>query len=266
MSLRHLGKPRVDNDRRRPGDDSLLFRHGLPVDRCDVRRMCRRDQQKLHPGAARLIPLLGEDQQNLVPNGSFECGADGWGSAELDRLLDWYGPLNGLFGHLDSSTAADGHNSLKIELTPENQPVEYDDYLHTQSRRIRDPLAANVGWLAVKPGRPYTFSVAMKATEAGTPARLVVRQFRGPDREIRAAYRPIGSVIRSPSPPRPRPVCAGRSRPAADQGVRSPTEAGNGLARCGAVGAGRGRTIIRHPPADRTGSGHRQAGQHFRLA
>jgi hypothetical protein len=132
----------------------------------------------LHPGPARLIPLLGEDQQNLVPNASFECGADGWGSTELDRLLDWYGPLNGLFGRLDSSAATDGRQSLKIELTPENQPVEYDDYLHTQSRRIRAPLAANVGWLAVKPGRPYTFSVAMKAAEAGTPARLVVRQFR----------------------------------------------------------------------------------------
>jgi hypothetical protein len=133
---------------------------------------------KLHPGAARLIPLLGEDQPNLVPNASFECGTDGWGSAELDRLLDWYGPLNGLFGRLDSTTAADGRTSLKIELTPQNQPVEYDDYLHTQSRRICAPLAANVGWIAVKPGRPYTFSVAMKAADAGTPARLVVRQFR----------------------------------------------------------------------------------------
>jgi hypothetical protein len=136
------------------------------------------DQPKLHPGSARIIPPEPGYGQNLVPNASFECGTDGWGSAELDRLLDWYGPLNGLFGHLDASTATDGHNSLKIELTPKNQPVEYDDYLHTQSRRIRAPLAANVGWIAVKPGQSYTFSVAMKAAEAETPARLVVRQFR----------------------------------------------------------------------------------------
>lgn len=169
---------------------------------------------KLHPGAARLIPLLGEDQPNLVPNASFECGTDGWGSAELDRLLDWYGPLNGLFGRLDSSTAADGHRSLKIELTPENQPVEYDDYLHTQSRRIRAPLAANIGWLAIKPGRPYTFSVAMKAAEAGTPARLVVRQFRGARRKTSAAFDRLAALYARVHPPSRGLLCAGRSRPA----------------------------------------------------
>lgn len=125
----------------------------------------------------RVIPLLGENQRNLVPNASFECGADGWGSAELDHLPGWYGPLNGLFGQLDATTAADGSTSLKVELTPENQPVAHNDYLHVVRRPIYAPLAANVGWLAVKPGTRYRYSVAMKAAEAGTPARLVVRQF-----------------------------------------------------------------------------------------
>ena len=57
-------------------------------------------------------------------------------------------------------------------------PVAYNDYLHTQRFPIKAPLAANVGWITVKPGQPYTFSVAMKAAAADTPARLVVRQFR----------------------------------------------------------------------------------------
>ena len=122
--------------------------------------------------------MLGEDQGNLVPNASFECGTDGWGSAELDFLPGWNSSLNKLFGRLDPTTAADGHASLKIELTPENQPIAYADYFHTQHHRIKAPLAANIGWIAVKPGQKYTFSVAMKAAEDGTPARLVVRQFR----------------------------------------------------------------------------------------
>jgi hypothetical protein len=134
------------------------------------------DLLKLHPG--RLIPILDEGQRNLVPNASFECGADGWGSTERDVLPGWYGTLNGLFGQLDSSTAADGRTSLKIERTPENEPVAYNDYLHTERRPIKTPLAANIGWLAVKPGQKYTFSAAMKAAEPDVPARLVVRQFR----------------------------------------------------------------------------------------
>ena len=65
------------------------------------------DPPKFHPG--RTIPLLGDNQENLVPNASFECGTDGWGSAELDFLPGWYNPLNALFGTLDETTAADGH-------------------------------------------------------------------------------------------------------------------------------------------------------------
>ena len=133
------------------------------------------DGSKFKPG--RVIPLLGDGEQNLVPNASFECGTDGWGSTEMDVLPGWYGTLNRLFGQLDSTTAADGHASLKIELSPDNLPIAYNDYLHTQRIRIKAPLAASVGWIIVEPGQAYTFSVVMKAAKADTPARLVVRQF-----------------------------------------------------------------------------------------
>jgi hypothetical protein len=143
---------------------------------CLAGSMCRgQDQPKFRPG--RLIALLGEDQKNLVPNASFECGTNGWGSTEAEVLPGWHGTLNGLFGRLDRTTAADGATSLKIELTPENMPVAFNDYLHTERQPIKAPLAANVGWLAVNPGQKYTLSVSMKAAEPGTPARLVVRQF-----------------------------------------------------------------------------------------
>jgi hypothetical protein len=35
----------------------------------------------------KVIPLLGEGQQNLVPNASFECGTDGWREADGGRSL-----------------------------------------------------------------------------------------------------------------------------------------------------------------------------------
>lgn len=130
---------------------------------------------EVRPGSP--IPILA-GAQNLVPNASFECGTDGWGSAELDAMPGWYGPLNALFGRIDSTAAVEGRSSLRIELTPENQPIAYNDYLHVERRPIRAPLAANIGWLAVEPGKRYTFSVRMKAAEKGTPARLVLRQFR----------------------------------------------------------------------------------------
>ena len=128
-----------------------------------------------HPG--HIIPAQGVT--NLVPNSSFECGTDGWGSAEWDRTAHWGGSMNRLFGQLDESRAYHGKSSLKIELSPENQPVSYFDYYDLHRTPIRAPLAANIGFVEVEPGRPYALSVYMKAAEADTPALLAVRQFQG---------------------------------------------------------------------------------------
>jgi hypothetical protein len=129
----------------------------------------------LQPG--RVIVPADEHQENLLPNASFECGTAGWGSAENDVMPGWFGPMNSLFGRLDTTTSVHGRASLKIELTPETQPIAYCDYSRTQSHPIKSPLAANIGWIAVTRGKPYVFSVAMKAIKDNTPARLVVRQF-----------------------------------------------------------------------------------------
>ncbi len=116
---------------------------------------------------------------NPVPNASFECGPDGWGSAEWDRTIHWGGSMNRLFGQLDPSQAFHGRWSLKIELSPRNQPVSYFDYYELHRTPIRAPLAGNRGFIEVEPGRRYTLSVYMKAAQADTPARLAVRQFQG---------------------------------------------------------------------------------------
>jgi len=118
-------------------------------------------------------------RKNLVPSASFECGSDGWGSAEWDRTTHWGGKLNRLFGEIDDAESFHGRASLRIDLGPENQPVSYFDWYELHRTPIRAPLAANLGWIEVEPGRRYTFSVYMKARRPGTPARLAVRQFDG---------------------------------------------------------------------------------------
>jgi hypothetical protein len=127
------------------------------------------------PGAV----IAAKGFANLVPNASFECGADGWGSAEWDRTAHWGGSMNRLFGQVDPNEAFHGRSSLKIELSPENQPVCYFDYYELHRTPIRAPLAGNAGFIEVQPGRLYTLSAYLKAARAETPALLAVREFQG---------------------------------------------------------------------------------------
>ena len=219
---------------------------------------------KFHPG--RVVPLLGEGQQNLVPNASFECGTDGWGSTEMDLLPGWYGTLNGLFGKLDSTTASDGHTSLKIELTPENQPVAYNDYLHTQRIRIKAPLAASVGWITVKPGaaiRLFGGHEGGRGRHSGAAGRATVP--RCPGRETRATFHRLEAIFARFHADRRSLLRAGGARPAAS-GRQSPAaRAGDRLARCGATSAKRSKRAFCHPSARRIGGRYRQAWQYLRL-
>lgn len=135
-----------------------------------------------------VIPRLA-GARNLVPNGSFECGTDGWGSAEWDRTAHWGGPMNRLFGELDEKAARHGRASLRIDLGPENRPVSFFDYYELHRAPVLAPLAASEGFLDVEPGKPHVLSVWMKAAAPDTPARLAVRQFQGGafDRAVRVS-------------------------------------------------------------------------------
>lgn len=131
-------------------------------------------EEAFRPG--KVVPAAGH--KNLIPNASFECGTDGWGSAESDRLTHWGGGLNTLFGQCDPTNALDGKASLKIHLSPENRPISWFDYYQLSRAPILAPLAGNFGFLEVERGQRYTLSVWMKAEQADTPARLAVRQFQ----------------------------------------------------------------------------------------
>ena len=123
--------------------------------------------------------IAAGDRTNLVPNASFECGTSGWGSAEWDRATHWGGRMNRLFGTLDTAQAFRGQCSLRIDLSADGQPVSYFDYYDLHRTPVWAPLAASIGFIEVEPGKPYTLSVMLRAREAGTPARLAVRQFMG---------------------------------------------------------------------------------------
>lgn len=123
--------------------------------------------------------ISADTRTNLVPNASFECASAMWGSAEWDRTAHWGGGMNCLFGTIDKQNAVHGQCSLRIELTPETQPVSFFDYFDLYRTPIYAPLSASIGFIEVEPGRPYTLSAYMKAEESNTPARLALRQFEG---------------------------------------------------------------------------------------
>lgn len=107
---------------------------------------------------------------NLVPNGGFEAGADGWGTLSLPT--GYSGGLTQLFGTVVTSDAYEGTHSLKISHGPDLTPTTYYDSWPSNATVQTKTLAANLGWIELKRGSEYTVSAYMKASVANTPARL----------------------------------------------------------------------------------------------
>lgn len=119
-----------------------------------------------------VVPAGGK---NLVPNGSFETGAVGWsslgagagrGNAWAPLVEDW-GNFATLHGTVIKGGGAEGGAFLRIPLGGKQTPEFNFDYFEPVIRRELRPLAANVGWIEVTPGQPYTISVSMRASVAG---------------------------------------------------------------------------------------------------
>lgn len=121
--------------------------------------------------------------KNLVPNGSFEVGPAGWSSLGQGAGYqnDWaplvanWGNFAALHGAIEKLRGAHGEAFLRIPLGGKNTPVFNFDYFHPVNHRELRPLAANLGWLEVIPGQPYTISVEMRASRDGVPAAFGVQ-------------------------------------------------------------------------------------------
>jgi len=114
-----------------------------------------------------LLPRAGV--ANLVPNSSFELGGVGWATLGWDTLL----------GQLDSTTAADGSKSWRFELAPGKYPEFWQDWPDPQHNPVYDLGLANLGWLEMTKGKPFTFSAALKSDPPGLPVRMWVHGIHG---------------------------------------------------------------------------------------
>jgi hypothetical protein len=108
--------------------------------------------------------------KNLVPNGSFELGMIGWGA--VGRHIAW-GNLDRLQGRIEASGGTHGSSFLRIPLGGRNGPILYWDYYVPPARRVGTMLAANLGWIPVETGRPYTLSCDIRSSSAGGAQALL---------------------------------------------------------------------------------------------
>jgi hypothetical protein len=108
--------------------------------------------------------------KNLVPNASFECGADGWLS--LGQRLGFGGNVAGLYGQVESGQSPQGSNAFRLTLGPGVTPESYFDCFPPQHVVQHRLLTVNRGWIEVEPGRFYTLSASMRSDRPGTKAVL----------------------------------------------------------------------------------------------
>lgn len=108
--------------------------------------------------------------KNLLPNGSFECGSDGWLS--LGQALEYGGNVAGLYGDIEAGSAPDGSHAYRLRMGPGLTPESYYDCWppeHVVQGRL---LVANRGWIEVTKGRPYTLSAYLRSNRPGTKGIL----------------------------------------------------------------------------------------------
>ena len=129
---------------------------------------------RFHP---RLPPTTAK---NLIPNASFEAGADGWLS--LAKPLGYGGNVAGLYGDIVGNEAYDGARAYRLILGAGRSPESYFDCWPPQHVVQHRLLIANRGWIEVEPQRPYTLSAWMRADRPGTKAVLQL-VFNGDARE-----------------------------------------------------------------------------------
>ncbi len=118
-------------------------------------------------------PIPGIGAKNLIPNSSFELGADGWSSWGKNTVSG--GDLCGLLGEVQVGNAVHGSHCLRIELGPGLTEVTHSDYGLGPSGTVIQaaPLTANLGWMEVRVDETYVLSAYMRADRDGVPADLV---------------------------------------------------------------------------------------------
>ncbi|MBM3334190.1 hypothetical protein FJY63_05970, partial [Candidatus Sumerlaeota bacterium] len=115
---------------------------------------------------------------NAIPNSSFECGGEGFGSVSTG-IPGWGCNVFSLLGQWDSERAFHGRHSWRISLSPDALPVAYFDYFDPIEAPLREILVGHKGWMPVERGKKYVFSAYVLADRPGLKARVVLREADG---------------------------------------------------------------------------------------
>jgi len=113
------------------------------------------------------------DANNLIPNGSFECGPDGWST--LGTRTGWGPGLSGLYGDVVAEGAFHGRHCLRVMLGPAAPPMTTFNMYPVATTPQRRPLAANLGWIPAEKDQVYTLSAYMRADRLSVPVKMMLR-------------------------------------------------------------------------------------------
>ncbi len=108
-------------------------------------------------------------QKNMLHNGSFEAGIDGWGTEGFDHNVV----------KIDGTVSHHGKRSARIDLDKNSLPVGYSDYPKARKVVFTNVQLASSGWTRFEQGKQYTLSLSLKSNRKNLPAQIGVRFMTG---------------------------------------------------------------------------------------
>ncbi|HID06013.1 MAG TPA: hypothetical protein EYP10_02575, partial [Armatimonadetes bacterium] len=98
----------------------------------------------------------------------------GW-SSYSPEIPSWGGNVAQLIGEVTTEDAVHGRASLRIRIDTATAPVFFFDYFDLHQIPIKVPLTANIGWMPLERGKPYTLSAYMRADKPDVQVIMLVR-------------------------------------------------------------------------------------------
>ncbi len=129
------------------------------------------------PPNANILEDIGS--KNLIPNSSFECGADGWISRGC-----WT-----LFGEPAETDSVHGTHAMRVAWSRDDAPVLSFDYFDMRRDPYVKPAVTSRGWMSVEEGAQYVLSAYLRADGEVSTAHL--RAF-GPSRQFASQAVEVG--------------------------------------------------------------------------
>ena len=115
---------------------------------------------------------------NAIPNSSFECGGEGWGSWS-PGIPGWGAHVFRRMGEWEDKTSYHGDHCWKVSLDPDDLPVAYFDYYEPVEEPLKALLIGHEHWVEVESGGRYVFSAYVRADRNDLPVRISIWEGNG---------------------------------------------------------------------------------------